>query len=100
MPFEPGNQLAKNRDRNAERRFRAALNNLIEKNPERLDKVAGQLVSQAEAGDIQAIKELADRLDGKPVQAIAGADGEGPVQHALTVTFVGRTNPGSVPGAV
>jgi hypothetical protein len=33
-----------------------------------LRKIARKLMEQAEAGDIQAIKELANRLDGMPVQ--------------------------------
>ena len=33
-----------------------------------LRNVARRLIQQAEAGDLQAIKELADRIDGKAVQ--------------------------------
>lgn len=39
-----------------------------------LRKVARKLIELAEQGDIQAIKELADRIDGKVPQAIAGID--------------------------
>lgn len=48
---------------------------------------ARQLLEQ---GDVQSIKELADRLDGKPVQAVVGGDDDegGPIRHALTVKFV------------
>lgn len=100
MAFELGNQLAKNRDRGTERRFKAALNQAIEKNKGRLDLVAEALLDKAASGDVPAIKELADRLDGKVTQPIDG-DGEGgPIQHALTVHFVGRSNPGSIPGSV
>ena len=34
----------------------------------RLRRIAEQLVRQAMSGDLAAIKEVADRLDGKPVQ--------------------------------
>lgn len=34
-----------------------------------LRKIADKLVEKAVAGDIQAIKEVADRLDGKPHQS-------------------------------
>ncbi len=43
-----------------------------------LRKIAKALIEKAEAGDMQAIKELADRTDGKVPQAIVG-DEENPV---------------------
>jgi hypothetical protein len=36
----------------------------------RLRMIADKLADKAEQGDIQAIREIADRLDGKPAQAI------------------------------
>jgi hypothetical protein len=36
----------------------------------RLRIIAEKLADKAEQGDIQAIREIADRLDGKPAQAI------------------------------
>jgi hypothetical protein len=38
--------------------------------PEKLRRIAEKLLADAEAGDIQAIKELGDRLDGKAMQSI------------------------------
>ena len=49
----------------------------------RLRKAAEKLLDAAAAGEDWAIKELGDRLDGKPAQAITGSDG-GP----LTVQVV------------
>ena len=40
----------------------------------RLRVIADKLVEKAEQGDLQAIREVIDRLDGKPVQAIEGGD--------------------------
>lgn len=34
----------------------------------RLRRIANALLSKAEEGDVQAIKEVGDRLDGKPAQ--------------------------------
>jgi ADP-ribosylglycohydrolase len=34
----------------------------------KLDTIAKKVVSMAEDGDMQAIQEIANRLDGKPVQ--------------------------------
>lgn len=46
--------------------------------------IAAKLVDKAAEGDIAAIKEVADRVDGKPPQAIIG-DPENP----LAVDFLG-----------
>ena len=39
-------------------------------NPKHLDLLADKLVRVGRAGDIPAIKEIGDRLDGKPAQAV------------------------------
>lgn len=49
----------------------------------KLDKIASQLVEVAIGGDVPAIKEIGDRLDGKVPQAVTG-DGGGPVALAIT----------------
>lgn len=50
--------------------------------PKMLEKLADALVAAGVAGDVTAMKEVGDRLDGKAVQPISG-DAEGP-----PVTFV------------
>ena len=47
---------------------------------ESLQALAAKLVDAADGGDLQALKEIGDRLDGKPTQQteISGPDG-GPV---------------------
>lgn len=45
-----------------------------------LDRLADQLVSAAAAGEQWALKEVGDRLDGKPAQIIAGDDELPPLQ--------------------
>lgn len=46
----------------------------------RLRKIAAALADKAESGDVQAIKEIADRLDGKVAQAITGDDELDPIR--------------------
>ena len=47
----------------------------------RLDTIARKLIEKAEEGDIQAIKELGDRIDGKPgQQVIIAGDKEAPLE--------------------
>lgn len=60
-----------------------------------LDDVANKLIDMALSGDIQAIKELGDRLDGKAKQQLTvDGDGEGgPVKIEKIVREVVRANP-------
>lgn len=65
------------------KRFRLALEKAIAEKSSGQDKwqalvqVADKLVTEAQAGSIPAIKEIADRLDGKSAQSLAltGEDG-------------------------
>lgn len=50
----------------------------------KLRAIARQLLSNAENGDIQAIKEVADRLDGKVAQTHGGDDESGPVKLVVS----------------
>lgn len=52
-----------------------------------LRRIAEKLLTMAEAGDIQAIKELGDRIDGKAAQPITG-DAENPVQLVQRIELV------------
>jgi hypothetical protein len=47
-----------------------------------LNALAAKLLDKCEEGDMTALKELGDRLDGKPAQAITGGDG-GPLRLHL-----------------
>lgn len=91
MPFEKGNQLASNN-----KRWRAAIENALNKRNESrkdkleaLDALAEKLLENAEAGDMQALKELGDRLDGKPTQQVVGSGSEGEFITKMIVEFVG-----------
>jgi len=44
--------------------------------PLRLRRIAEKLTEKAEEGDLAAIRELADRLDGKPVQVVDRRDAD------------------------
>ncbi len=58
---------------NKDKPYREALRRAIAraedaKSSRTLDKIADQHLAKAAEGDLQAIKELADRIDGKPAQ--------------------------------
>ena len=69
MPFQPGKTLAKN---GKHREFRAALRIAVaeacEKGGTKLRALADKLVEQGLAGNVHALREIADRLDGKAIQ--------------------------------
>jgi hypothetical protein len=67
----------------AEKSFKAALDKAIAQDPQALRKAADKLLAMAADGEAWAVKELADRLDGKPAQAITGKDG-GPISVILS----------------
>lgn len=46
------------------------------KQRKKLDMVAEALVASALDGDVAAMKEIGDRLDGKPAATLANPDGE------------------------
>ena len=52
-----------------------------------LRDVAKALIDKAKEGDVTAIRELGDRLDGKPAQAIGGDDELGPIKNILEVSW-------------
>jgi hypothetical protein len=45
-----------------------------------LDELAGKLLDLVATGDLAALKEFGDRLDGKPAQAIIGDADADPIQ--------------------
>lgn len=49
-----------------------------------LRAIAAQLIAKANDGDMQAIKELADRMDGKPAQGIMDEE----TGSALTINVI------------
>lgn len=59
--------------------LRIAINEASEEGGTKLRQVADALVTKAVSGDVSAIKEIADRLDGKPAQAIIGDADEDPI---------------------
>jgi hypothetical protein len=67
MPFQKGNKLAARR-----MVFTYELRKALHRSPEKLRQVVEKLLNSAAEGDMWAIKELADRLDGKAHQTIHG----------------------------
>lgn len=56
---------------------------------EALDELAEKLLEKVAEGDLPALKEFGDRLDGKPAQAITGP-GDGPVEISVIKRLIVR----------
>ena len=69
--------------------FYDRLRKALTQEPHRLEKIVGQLITQAEMGEAWAVKEIIDRLDGKAVQTnqVENADGT-PLLSGIQVMFV------------
>ena len=55
---------------NREKPFKTALQMALRERPQSLRLIANRLLDAAEGGDLSSIRELVDRLDGRPAQAI------------------------------
>jgi hypothetical protein len=53
-----------------------------------IDALADQLLTLVAAGDLGALKEFGDRIDGKPPQAIVGDDEHAPVRSVHRIELV------------
>ena len=78
---------------NKDKPFRAALVRALgiaDNNPEKLDKLAEALIAKAKTGDVAALREVGDRMDGRVPQAVVGDDGSEPITLRTIVTGVIR----------
>jgi hypothetical protein len=85
-PFQPG-QSGNPNGRPKSKPFKQALQKALraaEDDSEMMARIALALVTKASEGDVPAIKEIADRLDGKVTQPISGDEDGGPI----TITWL------------
>jgi ribosomal protein L17 len=85
MAFQPGNQEAKKADHGRRKlvtqQLISALNEAADdKDTPKVRKIVDALIDKARGGDIAAIKEIFDRVEGKPTQPIAGDDDAPPIR--------------------
>ncbi len=97
MPFQPG-QSGNPQGRRREKLWKDALiramkrrdQGLGDDDPRALERIADKVVSLAEMGDMAAIKEIADRFDGKVAQTkiLAGDEDGGGIRHETGLTII------------
>ena len=68
MKFQKGNQFAAR-----PRIWGDAIRRVVTQNPDKVRAACEKLLDAAAAGDIDAVKELGNRLDGKPMQMFEGS---------------------------
>lgn len=99
-PFQPG-QSGNPNGRPKSKPFKNALQEALKAaggDEDMLNAVALALVKKAKEGDVPAIKELADRLDGKVTQPIGGDEDMGPITVQAIVRTIIDPKPGSSDG--
>ena len=82
MPFQPGqsgNPAGSRKPKIFTNALLASLKKTDANDVEAIQRIADKLVALAESGDVPAIKEVADRSEGKVPQAIVGDDEHDPV---------------------
>ena len=78
-----------NKNASKNKPFLDAMRRALAQNPQKIGKIVDKILDQAEAGEAWAVKEVADRLDGKEVQANTLEDAEGNnIVTSLEVRFV------------
>jgi len=88
MPFQPGQSGNPSGIKRAGQ-WRAMLDRAITADDkQRLRQAAEALLDAASSGDLNAIKELADRLDGKPNQQLQLEGGETPILTKAIVELI------------
>lgn len=79
------------------KRWRLAIEKALERkgkdSQETLIDIAEKLLDAAMTADMQALRELGDRLDGKPAQAVVGSDEDPPIKavHELLIRAIDAT---------
>lgn len=91
MTFAPGQSGNPGGRPKRDKMWREAIVRAIKRrehdDPQALEKLADRFILKVEEGDVSAIKEFGDRLDGKVAQALIGGDEDDP---AIAVSLIER----------
>jgi len=89
MAFEPGNQEAKKANHKKPRIITQKLiARLQDADGAALDRLVAALLAKAQEGDVPAIKEVLDRVEGKVPQGIIGGEEGDP---SIVVSWLARS---------
>lgn len=94
MAWQPGQSGNPNGAPKRAKLWREAIDRAIkrreEKDPQALEKLADKLLAAVASGDIAAMRELGDRVDGKVPQAIAGVDEDEQLTPLVPIINISR----------
>ena len=78
-----------NKNNTKNKPFLDAMRRALAQNPQKIGNIVDKVIAQAEAGEPWAVNVVADRLDGKAVQATSFEDADGnSIINAIEVRFV------------
>jgi hypothetical protein len=88
MGFQPGNQEAKKANHGKRKlvtqQLISALNEAAgERDVTMVRMVVDALIGKAAMGDVAAIKEIFDRVEGKALQPVGGDEDAAPIKHVI-----------------
>lgn len=101
FPHHPGGAPLGNQNAKRAKQWRDAILRALEKRGQgdrtkALDELAEKLISLVANGDLVALKEFGDRIDGKPAQAIIGGeDGDPPIRTVGRIELVPLSGSGT-----
>lgn len=94
MPFAPGQSGNPGGRPKRDKLWRDAIIRAIKRreqdDPKALEKLADALILKVQEGDVPAIKEFGDRVDGRVAQALVGDDDGDPITVRQIITGVPR----------
>ncbi len=106
MAWQPGQSGNPNGAPKRAKLWREAIDRAIKRreqdDPQALEKLADKLLSAVDGGDVGAMRELGDRIDGKVAQAIVGDDEHDPIKVETIRRIIvkpGHSDGGGVPPA-
>lgn len=91
MAWQPGQSGNPNGAPKRAKLWREAIERAIKRreqeDPQALERLADKLLKAVDDGDVGAMREFGDRLDGKVAQAIGGDDELGPIKNIIEVSW-------------
>ena len=77
-----------NKNNTKNKPFLDAMKRALAQSPHRIAAIVDKVIEKAEEGESWAVKEIADRLDGKPMQSTDITSSDGTLVSGIAMSFV------------